>query len=67
MTLLTAHKILIGAAIALGVLYALFELNRFAGGDGPALIRAVVAAAITVGIGFYLRWVWITRPTDRGK
>jgi hypothetical protein len=65
MTLLTAHKILISAAIVLGVLYALFELNRYVGGDGSALLRVIVTVAITAGVGVYLRWVWIARPTDR--
>jgi hypothetical protein len=64
MTLLTAHKILISAALALGLFYALWELNRYSAGDGPALLRAVVAGAITVAVAFYLRWVWVTRPTD---
>ena len=64
MTLLTAHKILIGAALALGVFYGLWELNRYAAGDTSALLRALVTGAITIGIGFYLRWVWIARPTD---
>lgn len=67
MSLLTAHKILISAALALGVFYGLWELNRWTAGDASALLRALVTGAITVGIGFYLRWVWIARPTDRAR
>jgi hypothetical protein len=50
--LITAHRILIGAAIAFFVFYAVITLihaPRF------ALVQAVIAAAIAVGLVFYYR------------
>lgn len=67
MTLLTAHKILISAALALGAFYALWELSRHGTGDAGALLRAAASGATTVALGFYLRWVWMARPTQRAK
>jgi len=58
MTLLTAHKILIGSAIALFVLYALFELRRYFTGDGSALWRAFASAGGAAGFAIYLRSVF---------
>ena len=58
MTLLTAHKILIGSAIALFVLYAGFELRRYFGGDDAAAWRALVSAAGAAGFAVYLRSVF---------
>jgi hypothetical protein len=57
-TLLTAHKILISSAIALFVLYAVFELRRWLGGDGVAWMRAGASAAGAVGFALYLRSVF---------
>ncbi len=64
MTLLTAHKILIGSAIALFAGYCLWEFRRYTGGDGSALLRSGLAAAGAVGLAWYLRWVWVHRPSD---
>ncbi|MGH7859694.1 MAG: hypothetical protein ACREQY_20395 [Candidatus Binatia bacterium] len=58
MTLLTAHKILIGSAIALFVFYAGFELRRWLEGDGAAWIRTLASAGGAVGFGIYLRAVF---------
>ena len=58
MTLLTAHKILIGSAIALFVLYAGFELRNYAGGDDMAVWRAVASGAGAGGFALYLRSVY---------
>lgn len=58
MTLLTAHKILIGSAIALFVFYAGFELRRYFGGDGAAAWRALASAAGAGGFALYLRLVF---------
>ncbi len=60
--MLSAHKILIGSAIALFAGYAVAELRRALSGDSSALLPAalsVLAAGILV---LYLRWVWIRRP-----
>jgi hypothetical protein len=57
-TLITAHKILISSAIALFVVYALFELRNFTSGDGGALWRALGSAAGAAGFGIYLRSVF---------
>jgi len=64
MTLLTAHKILISSAIALFAGYCFWELRNFSAGDSSALLRSGLAAAGTVGLAFYLRWVWLHRPSD---
>jgi hypothetical protein len=55
MTLLTAHRILIGAAIAFCVLYAVWE---FTGGNGtggglPGLARGAVSLLAAGGLGAY--------------
>jgi hypothetical protein len=54
--LITAHRILIGAAIAFFLFYAGRTLVSYAGGGGTAfLVQAVVAAAVAVGLGLYYR------------
>jgi hypothetical protein len=58
MTLLTAHKILIGSAIALFVLYAGYEARRYLGGDAAAGLRALASAAGAAGFAVYLRSVF---------
>jgi hypothetical protein len=64
MTLLTAHKILIGSAIALFAGYSSWEFQKYSGGDGSALLRSALAAVGAGGLAFYLRWVWVHRPSD---
>ena len=52
----TAHKILIGLAIGLFVLYAAFELVRWRGGGGPAAVgRAAGGVAAAFIFAVYLR------------
>jgi hypothetical protein len=53
---ITAHRVLIAAAIAFFAFYALLQTRRYRIGDGaPALVQAVVAAGITVALAFYYR------------
>jgi hypothetical protein len=54
--LITAHRILITAGIAFFVFYALFQARLFMrGGGAGAIIQALVAAAVVVGLVFYYR------------
>jgi hypothetical protein len=57
MKLITAHRILIAAGIAFFIFYALLQLRRYLTLDvGPAaLLQAVVAGAIAVGLAVYYR------------
>lgn len=58
MTLLTAHKILITAAIAFFAFFALWQFRVFrADGDGRAIVVAILAAAVSVGFAIYLRGI----------
>jgi hypothetical protein len=55
--LITAHRILIAAGIAFFLFYALVQARFFLVRDGGvgALVQAVVAAAIVVGLALYYR------------
>jgi hypothetical protein len=55
--LITAHRILIVAGIAFFLFYALFQARLYLtrGGDAGAIVQAVVAAAIAVGLIVYYR------------
>jgi hypothetical protein len=54
--LITAHRILIGAAIAFFVFFALVQVRLYVRAPGPApLIQAVVSAAVAVGLVVYYR------------
>ena len=64
MSLLTAHKILISSGVALFLGYSLWEFRNYSAGDESALLRSALAGAATVGLAFYLRWVWVHRPSD---
>ena len=56
MKLITAHRILIGAAIAFFVFFAAVELRAYVRAPGPApLVEAVVSAAVAVGLVLYYR------------
>ena len=56
MRLITAHRILIGAAIAFFVFYAGRSLWAYRGGDGVgALVQTVVAFLVAVGLVAYYR------------
>lgn len=65
MTLLTAHKILISSAVVMFVVYAAREFINYTNGDASALISCILGTVAAVGLGFYLRWVWRHRPSDR--
>ena len=59
MRLITAHKILIGSAVAFFAFFAAFELRAFASsGRVGALASAVLGLAAAVGFGLYLRSVF---------
>jgi hypothetical protein len=56
MRLITAHRILIGAAIAFFVLYAVLQARIFlTRGSALALVQAVVALAVAAGLRVYFR------------
>ena len=56
MTLLTAHKILISAAIVFFFGLALWELRNYLGaGDGWILFRCLLYFFVAVGFGVYLK------------
>lgn len=58
MKLITAHKILIGSAIAFFVFYAGWELRRYAAGsDAWAIARALASAAAAGGFAWYYRTI----------
>lgn len=54
MRLMTAHRILIGTALAFFLGYAVWELAR-GGGGGGAVLRAALAGIGAASLGFYLR------------
>ena len=56
MRLITAHRILIGAAIAFFAFFAVFELKQYTRGLGTAaLVEAVVSIAVAIGLVLYYR------------
>jgi hypothetical protein len=57
MKLITAHRILIAAGIAFFLFYALVQARLFfaRGGGTGALVQAIVAAAVVVGLILYYR------------
>ena len=56
MRLITAHRILIGAAIAFFVLFALVSLRQYGRAPGVApLVEAVVSIAVAIGLVLYYR------------
>lgn len=55
MQLMTAHKILISAAIAFFLFYALLQLATYVNtGVVSALVRSAISAAVAVGFGIYI-------------
>jgi hypothetical protein len=54
-SLMTAHKILIGSAIALFVLYGALEARGALAGEPGAGWRAAASAAAAAGFAFYFR------------
>lgn len=56
MRLITAHRILIGAAIAFFLFYAAFQLRRALGpGGATSGLQAAVSALIALGLAVYYR------------
>jgi hypothetical protein len=63
MTLLTAHRILIGSAVALFVYYGLWELHGWrAAGAGGGGLRGAVSLVLAAGLAFYLLSLRPKRP-----
>ena len=54
MRIMTAHRILIGAAIVFFVIYAAWEASGVAGGRG-SFLRAALSGAGAVGLALYFR------------
>lgn len=58
MSLITAHRILIVAAIAMFGIYGLVELRGYThSGEGSALVRAGLSFIAVIGWALYLRTV----------
>jgi hypothetical protein len=56
MKLITAHRILIGAAIAFFVFFALISLRQYGRAPGATpLVEAVVSVAVAIGLVLYYR------------
>ncbi len=56
MRLITAHRILIGVAIAFFIFFALLQLRLyFRAASGAALVEAVVSGVVAIGLVFYYR------------
>ncbi len=54
--IIVAHRILIGAAILFGVFFTGWEAVRFrTTGHVEHLVVAVIAAVVTVAMGYYLK------------
>lgn len=67
MSLITAHRILIGTAVGLFLFYAAFELRAYLGGSGTgALLRSLASLAVAIGWALYLRTVK-ARPSSRSR
>ena len=56
MSLRIAHIVLMSASIALGIVMVIYGIHRFASRDQTdGLALAAAGAALSVGVGFYLR------------
>jgi len=54
--IIVAHRILIAAAILFGVFYTAWEAVAFRQTGGTShLVTALAAAAVTVGLAYYLK------------
>ena len=59
MRLITAHRILIGSAVAFFLFFAVSQLySYFTTGAGIDLISAIFGIVATAALGFYLRTLW---------
>lgn len=64
MRLITAHRILIGAAIAFFLLYAVLQVRHgFAPNGTASLLQALVSLVIAVGLVVYYRSLRRRWPT----
>ena len=67
--LIKAHKLLIGAAIALGVLLLWWGVSRYLGvGDPGSLALGIGGAVAATGFAFYFRTInrrYLNRPRGR--
>jgi len=58
MSLITAHRILIGTAVIFFLVFAAWELREYVRtGDGWSVVRAAVSATASIGWALYLRTV----------
>lgn len=65
MSLITAHRILIGTAVIFFLVFAAWELREYVRtGDGWAVARAGLSAAASIGWAIYLRTVKPHQPHD---
>lgn len=56
MSLLKAHRLLIGSGIAMCVVYIVTHVIRYSGTHASAdLLRALMALAAAIGLGLYFR------------
>jgi hypothetical protein len=54
--ILIAHRILIGTAVGFGVFYSIWEFRAYReSGELSHALIALVAAVLTVGLGYYLK------------
>jgi hypothetical protein len=69
MTLLTAHRILIGAAVLFFAFYAGWEIAgaRGAGGGASGLLRGASAVAAAIAFGVYFRTLRPRAPGGRAE
>ena len=57
MSIITAHKILITAAIIFFLFYAIWEIRSYPDPGGVwALLRGIISAVAACGLGVYLRY-----------
>ena len=57
MSVITAHKLLIGVAIVFFLFYAVWEVRNYPEPGGVlALLRGIIALVAACGLGIYLRY-----------
>lgn len=62
MRLVTAHRILIGSAVAFFLFFALHRYLAYRGsGDAAVLLTAAIGLAAAVGLGVYYRTIGVRR------
>jgi len=55
MRLITAHKILISAAVVFFIFFAFWEFRNYGNGDAWTLFRSGLYFIVAAGFGVYLR------------